>query len=273
MKLGKAKLDLLFLQSCKKRNVVPKFLRFKVASKKLRRSTAYYQCQKKLLDEEIKIKKDRIQTLETLATNAYDDLSSRIRTIDLIHLKSVSDKENLKTIERHQKIQEKKLLRLCPSLVYQETLNPDNVIFNYSSRALTPEEKNLLAKGLNFSIPNNKLDYCDFLLPFEFLHRQLKKENLDINSGFTEDHVKTKLKDIALSGYKNFSPPNFLLTREDYQILKGLKDDKTIHITKPDKGNGVVLINKMLDILADASKFRPLQSAPLKTTIKREKDL
>ena len=110
--------------------------------------TAYYQCQKKLLDEEIKIKKDKIQTLETQATN--DDPSSQIRTIDFIHLKSASNKENLKTIERHQKIQEKKLLRLCSSFVNQETLNPDYVIFNYSSRTLTPEEKNHLARGLNF---------------------------------------------------------------------------------------------------------------------------
>ena len=99
LKLGKAKLDLLFLQSCKKRNVIPKFLRFKVANRKLRRSSAYYQCQRKLLDEEIALKGSRMRVLTTQASDAYSVLSSRVRLIDLIHLKSLSDKENTRTIE------------------------------------------------------------------------------------------------------------------------------------------------------------------------------
>ena len=53
MKLGKAKLDLDLLKNCKKRSVIPKFLRFKVANQRLRNSSAYRQCQNKLLQDEI----------------------------------------------------------------------------------------------------------------------------------------------------------------------------------------------------------------------------
>ena len=48
---------------------------------------------------------------------------------------------------------------------------------------------------------------------------------------------------------------------------------------KPDKGNGIARIDKsgyndkMLEILADATKYKPLQSNPLTTTMQREKDL
>ena len=56
-----------------------------------------------------------------------------------------------KKIEKHQRTKEKKLLRLCADIP-ADTLNPDDVIFNFSSRNLTTEEKNILARGLNFAI-------------------------------------------------------------------------------------------------------------------------
>ena len=49
----KAQLDLEFLQTCKKNNVVPKFLRIKLANRKLSLSHAYNICQKRLLNQEI----------------------------------------------------------------------------------------------------------------------------------------------------------------------------------------------------------------------------
>ena len=173
LKLGKPKLDLLFLLSCKKRSVIPKFLWFKVINRKLKRSSAYYQCQKKLLDEEISHKRSRIRVLTTQVSSTYSDLSSLVQTTDIIHLKSLSDKENTRIIEKYQKIQEKKLLCLCSDSPSSSYANPE-VIFNYSSCIITPDKKSILAKGLNFSLPQNRLDYCDFLVPFKLLHRQLK---------------------------------------------------------------------------------------------------
>ena len=52
------------------------------------------------------------------------------------------------------------------------------MIFNYSSHVLTESEKRLLSKGLNFTIPPDKLEYSDFLLPFELLYREI--QNLDV---------------------------------------------------------------------------------------------
>ena len=152
----------------------------------------------------------RIRSLTNQSESAYPDLSTKVRTIGLIHLKLVSDKENTKVIEKHQRIQEKKLLRLFSNSSQTTSLNRDDVIFNYSNRNLTPEEKQLLAKGLNFSLPPNKLKYVDYLVPFEFLHRKLKTEPISTSSNYSEYHIKTRLKDIALSSYRNYSPPNLL---------------------------------------------------------------
>ncbi len=56
--------------------------------------------------------------------------------------------------------------------------------------------------------------------------------------------VKTKIKDIMLSGFRSYSRPNFLYTQDDINTLNNLKNDNNIIITKPDKGNGIVILNK-----------------------------
>ena len=88
----------------------------------------------------------------------------------------------------------------------------------------------------------------------------------------------TSLK-YRISGYRNFTPPNFLLTQSDYETIKGMEDVKNIVLIKPDKGNGVVILNrddynnKMSTIINDRSKFKPLTTDPLKVTLDRETKL
>ena len=66
LKLEKLKLDLEFLTKCKVYNVFPKFLRFKLYKKSLQGSTFYRSWQAKLLINEIKFKKKRINQTENL---------------------------------------------------------------------------------------------------------------------------------------------------------------------------------------------------------------
>ena len=68
--------------------------------------------------------------------------------------------------------------------------NPDKVIFNYSSHVLTDSEKSLLCRGLNFAIPPKTLEYADYLLPFELLHRNI--HNLDITNE-KKEVLKTRI--------------------------------------------------------------------------------
>ena len=64
--------------------------------------------------------------------------------------------------------------------------------------------------------------------------------------------------------------------KEAISILKELAKDKSIHITRPDKGKGVVIlshedyVNKMLEVLNDSSTFKSLDIDP---TIKKENKL
>ena len=61
-KLQKGHLDLRFLLECKKNNLIPKFLQFKLVNRYLHNSAAYKICQIKLLEEEIRAKRKKIKS-------------------------------------------------------------------------------------------------------------------------------------------------------------------------------------------------------------------
>ena len=56
--------------------------------------------------------------------------------------------------------------------------DPDQVIYNFSSHILSDNEKSLLSKGLNFSLPPKKLKFDNYLLPFEVLYRDIKHSDI-----------------------------------------------------------------------------------------------
>ena len=111
---------------------------------------------------------------------------------------------NDKSILHHGNIQKRKLqnlLKISSNDIFSNSHNPDRVIFNFSSYELTDKEKNVLCKGLNFSIKPGLIEYSEFSLPFELLFRNIKREDLcneDVSS------TKARLLDIALTSTKTF---------------------------------------------------------------------
>ena len=161
-------------------------------------------------------------------------------------------------------------------LRWTNSFNPDDVVFNFSNRLISDKEKEILSKGLNFAVPPIRLNACSFLTPFEKFYNQLKKETVNARSGFFPDSIKARLKDVAYSGFRSYSRPNALYSQEELNTIKDLRNDNSIVIMKPDKGNGVVILNKdeyhkkMDEILADSSKFEILDDDAVKLTLKRE---
>ena len=61
-------------------------------------------------------------------------------------------------------------------------------------------KKVYFAKGVNFAIPPEKLEYSDLLLPFELLYRDI--QNLDVTDQ-KKQLLKTRIKDSALSSFNS----------------------------------------------------------------------
>ena len=67
---------------------------------------------------------------------------------------------------------------------------------------MTDDEKKVLCKGLDFSVKPGLIEYSEFLLLFELLFRDIKREDL-CNEGMSL--IKARLLDTALTSYQNFS--------------------------------------------------------------------
>ena len=143
-------------------------------------------------------------------------------------------------------------------------LDPDSVITNLSDYPLSEVEKLALANGLKFSLPPSKLKSGSYLASFELLFNNLSGCSFN---GTDEDEVylKETPSEIAYSSYFNFNMSHKSLLnipREQHKALIGLSKNKEIIVTGPDKGSGVVIMNKsdyikkMEEILGDSTKFK-----------------
>ena len=144
-------------------------------------------------------------------------------------------------------------------------LDTEKIIKNYSNYNLTDPEKNLLSKGLNFAVLPSRLNYADYCLNFELFYRQICQ--IDTLNNRNKDFLHTKIKDLALSSFREYHqnsnvPGN--LSKSEFNALKKLSNNNDLIVQKADKGNCVVIINKdaylqsINNILADRTKFEPI---------------
>ena len=93
----------------------------------------------------------------------------------------------------------------------------------------------------------------------------------NLKSEETKNQIKTHLLYLANSYFYNYKPSGCIL--HQHSILQNLRKNKDIFITKPNKGNGVVILNQKLydntiqEIISDTSKFKKLNKDP---TLKRQ---
>ena len=148
-------------------------------------------------------------------------------------------------------------------------LNTDKInnIINLSEHILTDKEKTVLNLGLKFCIPNKKLKFEDICSEFEVLAGQLNHHK-PLND-LTKKTLNAKLVAIALN-YKDKNKTSTQLDNfynEFSKTAKQLVNNPNLFISKPDKGSGVVLLQKdkylakMNDILLDTNKFEKLGPA------------
>jgi len=218
--------------------------------------------QAKLLDMEIKNKLKEIDRLQNITNTTFLNLKSRISILDAICLKYFISRNNQKYIEQIQAIHNRKLTNIGASSQLK-SCDPDTVITNLSTYTLSHREKFLLSFGLEFSIPLYKAKFIDHFLPFEQLISSLKSLQIKPDTDFStaietvKQHAQSSFS--KFKKHQQFSP---FLKKDDLAILKKLSRNSDLIITRPDKGRGIVLmnrtdyINKMNHILSDPTKFK-----------------
>ncbi|CAF3279221.1 unnamed protein product [Rotaria sp. Silwood2] len=176
-----------------------------------------------------------------------------------------------------------------------------NVVKNLSSRILSNDETDCLAHGLDYGLVPKNTDDMNIVSNIEnFFHRitdisqHHKKLMSEVNDKDTVDGADVRVlnsKEMTLASsfrsitdsfrhqvYRFAQLHNRINTEQQKcrNVLKNLKEDKSIVVTRPDKGRGVVLLDKvdylskMHTILNDSTKFSFLSYDP---TITRETKL
>ena len=94
---------------------------------------------------------------------------------------------------------------------------------------------------------------------------------MTLKSEETKNQIKANIFYLANSYFYNYKPSPSIIPQR--RVLQNLRKNKDIVITKPDKGNGVVILDRKLynnaiqETISDASKFEKLNEDP---TLKRE---
>ena len=124
---------------------------------------------------------------------------------------------------------------------------------------------------LYFSIQPDKIRKSEIFTNFEKIHRSFIN---NLKSKETKNQIKAHLSYLGNWYFYTYWPCPRILRQ--YCILGNLRKNKDILITKPNKGNGVVILDRKLydnaiqEIISNTSKFEKLNEDP---TLKREASL
>ena len=145
-------------------------------------------------------------------------------------------------------------------------------VVNLSSYKLSDAEILLLSKGVSFSVPPQRLDKTNIITSFKLIYKQSSPGSINGLHRF-----KQKLKNMCYSYIYSFdAKEQSNLSNDELDAFHTLLQQRNLIISKPDKGNGVVVldkteyIHKMNNILNDQTKLKCLSSNP---TESREKKL
>ena len=193
-------------------------------------------------------------------------LSKQLSTIDFYILTKSITSHNKKSLLKSLYTQQKKLSSLTkdcslPIFTAKETIT------NLTQYELSQEESDLLKAGLYFSIQPHKIRISEIFTTFEKIHRSFIN---NLKSDETKNQIKAHLSYLANSYFYNYKPSPRILRQ--HRVLRNLRKNKDIVITKPNKGNGVVILDRKLydNAIQDTSKFEKLNEDP---TLKREASL
>ena len=300
-KLEFVKLDIRFLKVYRAKDIIPKFLQYKMSNQRLLNSKIYRESQRKFLTIELNSKYKLLSQLKRQHCYSYYLLKDYIPVeifTDATH--SISTQIEYFVKIKHE-THEKKLSMLIEKQKPVKSSLDTSVVNNLSSRNLKDEERECLAHGLEFGLlPKGVNDINMIINVEEFFHRitnihqEHKKTISDLKETKTTLNTDIRIlntKEMALSSKLRSLIDSFKFQAEQYRkeqndrnddykkyqtILKDLRSDKTIVIIRPDKECGVVLMDrsqyrdKMNKILHDQTKFKILFEDP---TIKRENSL
>ena len=187
-------------------------------------------------------------------------VSEECRCLKLWDLLSILICSSILVLERRQEVATYLYPQLMKLLLISRNMN-------YSRKNLIK----LFKGGLYFSIQPDKVWKSEIFATFQKINCSLLN---NLKSKEAKSQIKARLSYLANSYFYNWKTSPRILRQ--YRVLRNLAKNKDIVITKPDKGNEVVILDRKLynntveEIISDTSKFEKHNED---TTLKQEASL
>ena len=139
--------------------------------------------------------------------------------------------------------------------------NPNTIITNLSTHILSDAEYDTLRFGLNHGLAKQPKDTEMFVVAEELWNQLYRSKVLKPNH-FSIERTKNLLRGFTFN-YINTDDSQIFKDSNRIKLIKNLR--KSVAILKPDKGNGIVLIDNLTyyncidSLFADQKKFRKVK--------------
>jgi hypothetical protein len=229
-KLISSKCALEFVQLCQGFDLTPTFAKvMSTKSEKWRQSAKGYE--QNVITEELSEKRKQISFHKEEVNEIFDEIGKNCSTLRYICILKTVVKNSSQMYNRIMKVHTNKISRML-----SREMDVDKHIQNISSYRLSFFQKLALCRGLQFAFPT-RINDKEVLASFERTYRVLELNLVDEKKNLTA----ATLRSIALNYIERKGPsPPRSLRRALGQLRK--RDD--IVVTKPDKGTGVVVMDK-----------------------------
>jgi hypothetical protein len=283
LKLNKLKHDMIFIRTCKREKLLPNFTKIRLANPSLTDSKLVRQCSFNILQAELKFKKKIFTQTYRHSVRLNNVLKEYVPRLIYIRLQTIIKEIIYKDMINVKCTHETKLKKLRQDSIKRRSTSTFNIksVTNLSKRTLTIEEKHALAHGLQHVYSSGYFDETAFVSNIECFYAKLVNirtnyrhyENKQLNETVIHQLTPVQL-DVAcqIRSISNIIKNKAQIEiktlgaqhRTSMQIVKSLAKDRSIVITKPDKGRGVVIMDrseyneKMQAILNDPLTFKTI---------------
>ena len=271
-KISDSRNHLRFNLRCRQNRIIPKCLQQKALE-------PGYTAKNLQLNYVMKILNQRIRRLNRKITNLEEESEATQQKLKQIVTDEMFQKilafTETSQLKQHKKSKERQIKKFQNLIKHKQsapicqkeakfqcedkqTPSQENWIKNLSNRDLTQTEKNVLAKGLNFSVTPTTIPTTDYITAVESAIRNNKL------TGAEADDLRLSVT----SSLKTAKPPPSNITVEERKALASLQKDENITILPADKGRCTVILNttdydsKLTDLLSDNKTYEKLKGDP-----------
>ena len=259
-KIRTLKFSAAFLKACISKRVAPKYIVARIERSRARHSP---EMERAFLTDDVEKLTEQSRKLQTINQSHWRAAHEFLTFFDTIRFYRYLALLEERTKSKWKNKNERLLALLRRDRFGNALGDTTRHVLNLSDYVLSDTESFVLSHGLNFGLPPRHLCKEEIFAEFESLWAQLLHPSA--SSVEQRTALKARLADLAhLYCDSTIDSRDFTMHKECFRAINRLRKNDHIIVTKPDKGSGVVLLNKsdyvdkMNKILDDQSKFRRL---------------